>query len=158
MILLSALKCSVPVSVCLWSIRTLCGARQQKALIYPASLFGTSQTVLRFQIFLAQSNNMFTLITIVNCEYFFFIILVLDITVEKTQLRNFVQIMQCMLIYTRFVLLFEMFSLSSPMEWSESHVIQLCRDMMVTIPFSAKRETSDRKGLWETIAGNLVIN
>ncbi|KAK2565572.1 hypothetical protein P5673_010696 [Acropora cervicornis] len=33
---------------------------------------------------------------------------------------------------------------------------QLCREIMVTNPFSAKRKTSDRKRLWETIARNLM--
>ena len=42
------------------------------------------------------------------------------------------------------------------MEWSEEHDIQLCREIMVTNPFSAKRKTLDRKRLWETIARNLV--
>ena len=42
------------------------------------------------------------------------------------------------------------------MEWSEEHDIQLCREIMVTNSFSAKRKTSDRKRLWETIARNLV--
>ena len=41
------------------------------------------------------------------------------------------------------------------MEWSEAHDMQLCREIMVTNLFSAKRKT-DRKRLWETIARNLV--
>lgn len=42
------------------------------------------------------------------------------------------------------------------MEWSAQHDIQLCPEIMVTNPFSAKRKTSDRKRLWKTIAQNLV--
>ena len=80
----------------------------------------------------------------------------------KQQSNDFVQTKHCILVCTWFVGICKMFKkclfnpYSSSMEWSEAHDIQLCREIMVTNPFSAKRKTSDRKRLWETIARNLV--
>ena len=80
----------------------------------------------------------------------------------KQQSNDFVQTKHCILVCTWFVVICKMFKkclfnpYSSSMEWSEAHDIQLCREIMVTNPFSAKRKTSDRKRLWETIARNLV--
>ena len=42
------------------------------------------------------------------------------------------------------------------MEWTEQHDIILCREILVTNPFSAKKKTTQRKKLWDTVAQNDV--
>ena len=43
------------------------------------------------------------------------------------------------------------------MEWSEAHDVLLCREMLALNPFKAKRKTTQRSKMWETIAQNLEL-
>ena len=39
----------------------------------------------------------------------------------------------------------------APLEWSETHDVLLCREMLAVNPFKAKREMTQRRKMWETI-------
>ena len=39
----------------------------------------------------------------------------------------------------------------APMEWSEAHDVFLCREMLAVNPFKAKRKTTQRTKMWETL-------
>ena len=41
------------------------------------------------------------------------------------------------------------------MEWSTTHDVLLCREMLAVNPFSAKRKTTQPAKMWETVAKNL---
>ena len=41
------------------------------------------------------------------------------------------------------------------MEWSEAHDVFLCREMLAVNPFKAKRKTTQRTKMWETIVQHL---
>ena len=43
------------------------------------------------------------------------------------------------------------------MEWSEAHDVLLCREILALNPFKAKRKTTQRSKMWETIAQNLEL-
>ena len=45
--------------------------------------------------------------------------------------------------------------IKAPMEWSTVHDVLLCREMLATNPFQAKRKTTQRAKMWETIAQHL---
>ena len=47
------------------------------------------------------------------------------------------------------------FRIKGPMEWSTTHDVLLCREMLAVNPFSAKRKTTQRAKMWETVANNL---
>ena len=49
------------------------------------------------------------------------------------------------------------FRIKSTMEWSEAHDVLLCREMLALNPFKAKRKTTQRSKMWETIAQNLEL-
>ena len=49
------------------------------------------------------------------------------------------------------------FRIKSTMEWSKAHDVLLCREMLALNPFKAKRKTTQRSKMWETIAQNLEL-
>lgn len=49
----------------------------------------------------------------------------------------------------------ELSAKKQPMEWSQSHDVLLCREILAVDPFQAKPETSARAKIWEKVALNL---
>ena len=41
------------------------------------------------------------------------------------------------------------------MEWSDEHDVLLCREILTTEPFKAKRRTPQRGQLWQSVADHL---
>ena len=44
----------------------------------------------------------------------------------------------------------------SPMEWTESHDVALCKEVLVQNPFLARKKTVQRAAIWQKIADELV--
>jgi len=45
--------------------------------------------------------------------------------------------------------------IKAPMEWSTTHDVLLCHEMLAVNPFSAKHKTTQCAKTWETLATNL---